>query len=230
MCLASHHLTFPPAQALAIPSRLSSLTLVSTKPGGTLDLPSLPVLTMITRLMVGHLKPQHALPVVADLLYPLDWLSETDAAGQTNRDRTLAEMQRRFDIGKRQTKDGARGQAAAVWTHRVPQAGLRKIGEGVPRVGVVTGTADNYVFHGRSLKLAEGIPVSGVRPPRGVPRARDWRKTDGGLRGAFGSQGSVLKVVPNGGHAVMVQVKDDFNAFVEEIVSQGRGKSAAEAR
>jgi hypothetical protein len=43
-------------------------------------------------------------------------------------------------------------------------------------------------------------------------------------------QGSVLKVVENGGHALMVQVKDDFNAFVEQIVRNGRERSDAEAR
>jgi len=159
-----------PNQALAIPSRLSSLTLVSTKGGGTLDLPSLPVITMITRLLTGHLKPQNALPVVADLLYPPSWLAEADAGGQTNRVRILAEMQRRFDIGKRQTKEGARGQAAAVWTHRVSPEGLRQIGGGVPRVGVVTGTEDLYVSHRRSVALAEAIPVSKQSGMQVMPR------------------------------------------------------------
>ena len=43
-------------------------------------------------------------------------------------------------------------------------------------------------------------------------------------------QGSVLKVVENGGHALMVQVKDEFNAFVEEMVREGRERSSAETR
>lgn len=190
--------------ALAIPERVASLTLLSTKAGGTLDLPTLPVVSMFARLLTGHLKPENALPVVAQLLFPTSWLDQQDTdegrTEQTNRTSVLADMKRRLDIGKRQTKEGGRGQMAAVWTHKVSADRLKELGTQVPRVAVVTGDQhDHFIHHSKSLTLHASIP------------------------------GSTLKVYPDGGHAIMVQYKHSFNALLEEIIAEGRSKSSDSA-
>ncbi|KAM0749090.1 alpha/beta-hydrolase [Meredithblackwellia eburnea MCA 4105] len=181
--------------AYAIPKRIASLALVSTKAGDKSDWPSRSSIIMFGKLMTGTSgSPEQTVSMVADTLYPQSYLESPDPnnAGKTMRDAVIKDFLRRVEIGKLQSGRGKVAQMAAVMGHKVSPERLKVIATSIPKVAVLFGDEDELINVSRGRELHANLP------------------------------GSEYKEVKGAGHALCSQIKEEYNEWCEGIVAEGR--------
>ncbi|KAF9563373.1 alpha/beta-hydrolase [Agrocybe pediades] len=209
------------AQELAyrIPTRISSMVLAVTTPGGHFwqNLPPLKGVTSLAKLIVTPEAEKKA-PIVMEMLFPIPWLEETavDDSGKrrTNREIQTEGFHHRFSLTTPQRFLGHISQMAAGLTHHVSPSRLSDIAANVPKIIILTGDEDNLVRPSGSMKIWHGM--TGKPPPADVLReAGD--ETDG-------EKGRIELIQWKGtGHAIHAQRALEFNLLVERCVQEGRG-------
>ncbi|KDE07207.1 hypothetical protein MVLG_02430 [Microbotryum lychnidis-dioicae p1A1 Lamole] len=178
--------------ATLIPQRINSLILTSTKSGTAFDLPKLPVVSMFARLSFGLFKDvSQAVGLVCSVLFPEEYLDSIDEkTGKTRREIHSENFIQRIAITKRQTVAGRIGQMVAVFNHHVSEERLNTIGKTINKVYIIHGDQDMLVDFQRGKDLHAAIP------------------------------GSHFKEVKGGGHALPSQIVDEYNAWIESIISE----------
>ncbi|KAF4616102.1 hypothetical protein D9613_011399 [Agrocybe pediades] len=204
--------------AYRIPTRISSMVLAVTTPGGHFwqNLPPLKGVTSLAKLIVTPDAEKKA-PIVMEMLFPIPWLEETavDDSGKrrTNREIQTEGFHHRFSLTTPQRFLGHISQMAAGLTHHVSPSRLSDIAANVPKIIILTGDEDNLVRPSGSMKIWHGM--TGKPPPADVLReARD--ETDG-------EKGRIELIQWKGtGHAIHAQRALEFNRLVERCVQEGR--------
>ncbi|KPV73041.1 uncharacterized protein RHOBADRAFT_55281 [Rhodotorula graminis WP1] len=182
--------------ALLIPTRIRTLLLTSTQSGSRFTLPPWKAASMFLRLSSGTVRtPAAQIELVTNTLFPEAWLDEVvheegEFKGKTRRDQVEADFLRRYHIGRRQTPRGQLGQMVAVMKHRVSTERLARLAASVPHIAIIHGTDDNLIHVDRAHELHKDLP------------------------------GSRLKIVENAGHALPSQIKNDYNAWIQEHVER----------
>ncbi|KAL8292345.1 hypothetical protein RQP46_001811 [Phenoliferia psychrophenolica] len=192
--------------ALAIPDRIASLILTSTKCGDRAELPSRAMLGRVgffLRLATNTAgTPEQIISLVTDTLFPREYLDAPDPSngGKPNRVAVEEDFKRRVEVNKLQTTPGKIGQMAAVLGHRVPAAKLKLISESIPKVAIIVGDKDELIDPQRGHELHEMLP------------------------------GSEFKLVEGGGHALLSQICDEYNSWIEHVVADAKEHVAAEGK
>ncbi|GAA6015978.1 hypothetical protein JCM10207_006826 [Rhodosporidiobolus poonsookiae] len=186
--------------ALLIPTHLRTVLLTSTKSGhnrSLLHLPDLPTARatrMVLRQLVGLAKaPEQQVEGIVEVLFPEEWLEERveeEGGEKTRREVVVKDFLHRYHLGRRQTPAGRLAQTLAVMTHHVPPSSLRRIAESVPRVRVIHGEDDQLIRVGRGKELSEDMP------------------------------GSHLTLIPHAGHALPVQIREQYNEWIRAAVEE----------
>ncbi|KAH9854067.1 alpha/beta-hydrolase [Lenzites betulinus] len=192
------------AQELAfrIPERITSLTLVVTKPGGRryIELPSLAGLKGIFALMLMP-DPEKRLRVMMDTMYPQEWLerkSDTDPEGRTNREVQTEAHLKMGKFSRPQSLLSALSQMAAALGHYVGPDRLQQISSSIPKVTIICGDSDNLVDTSNSHLLKKHMPDA------------------------------ELIVRECAGHGITMQYSSWFNGVLERVFKEGRERSFAE--
>ncbi|KAJ6514539.1 alpha/beta-hydrolase [Mycena vulgaris] len=168
------------AQELAsrIPSRIASLILCVTTPGGmpwqNLPPASWEGIQCLSTLLITK-EPEKKVPTVMRMLYPSKWLdakSTNNLDGRLNREVQTEAYLRRITFSPKQRIIGHVSQLAAALTHRVTADRLLRISETVPKTVILCGDEDFLMDlrHSRDLKAC-------------MPRAEfvQWAETGHGI-------------------------------------------------
>ncbi|KAF7356637.1 AB hydrolase-1 domain-containing protein [Mycena venus] len=146
--------------ALRISSRIASLTLCVTTPGGMpwQNFPPFKGIQFLTTLLLTK-EPEQKVPTVLKMLYPFAWLEENaanDPQQRTNRQVQTESYLRRVLFSPKQRIIGHVSQLAAALTHYVSPDKLRRISEAIPKVVILCGDEDSLVDlrHSRDLKAS----------------------------------------------------------------------------
>ncbi|KAG6845860.1 hypothetical protein H0H87_002551 [Tephrocybe sp. NHM501043] len=145
-----------------IPSRIASLTLIVTTPGGRPwnNFPPWAGVSSLARLIFTP-DPAQKAKIVTEMLYPKTWLdlkAEDDNAARTNRQVQVEAFIRRVAIAQPQRFMGHISQMAAGLTHHCSPDRLRSISSSIPKVVILTGDIDNLVLPSHSLELKASMP------------------------------------------------------------------------
>ncbi|KAJ7606179.1 Alpha/Beta hydrolase protein [Mycena polygramma] len=150
--------------ALRISSRIASLTLCVTTPGGMpwQNLPPLRGIRCLTTLLMTK-EPTKKAPTVMKMLYPSAWIDEVavnDPPQRTNRQVQTEAYLRRVLFSPKQQIIGHISQLLAGLTHRVSPDRLRQISETVPKVVILCGDEDNLIDPQHSKDLKASMPAA----------------------------------------------------------------------
>ncbi|KAG6830198.1 hypothetical protein H0H92_001785 [Tricholoma furcatifolium] len=189
------------AQELAsrIPSRIASLVLAVTTPGGRPwnNFPPWTGLSSLTRLLLTP-DPAKKAEVVSHMLFPISWLrmkAENDPADRTNREAQNESFIRRVAITQPQRLMGHISQMAAALTHHCSADRLRYISSSIPKIVILTGDNDNLVLPAHSLEIKAAMPEA---------EYIQWTET---------------------GHGIHVQRAKQFNELLERTFREGQERS-----
>jgi len=145
--------------AFRIPTRISSLILAVTTPGGKHvwnNLPPLQGLKFLIRIFLAN-GVEKKVPIVMEMLFPLRWLDQKDERdSRTNREIQIENEIRRELLTQKQHFMGTISQMCAALTHYMSLDRLGLISRSVPKVVIVCGDDDHLVGlkHSRRLKAA----------------------------------------------------------------------------
>ncbi|KAJ7739976.1 Alpha/Beta hydrolase protein [Mycena maculata] len=147
--------------ALRIPSRIASLILCVTTPGGMPwhNLPPWAGFRFLTTLLVT----KDPAPTVMKMLYPSTWLeakAPNDPHGRSNRQVRTESYLRLIGTSPKQRIIGHISQLAAALTHYVSPDRLRQISETVPKVVILCGDQDSLIDLRHSRELKAGMPAA----------------------------------------------------------------------
>ncbi|KAK4701390.1 hypothetical protein P7C70_g4841, partial [Phenoliferia sp. Uapishka_3] len=189
--------------ALAIPDRIASLNLTSTKCGDRSDRLTLALLhraLFFGKLMTNTAgTPEQILSMVIDTLFPQAYLQAIDPkTGEANKVAVQKDFEKRVEMGKLQSTAGKVGQMMAVLGHCVKADRLKIISSTIPKVAIIHGDMDELIDVQRGVELHEMIP------------------------------GSEFKLVKGAGHAILAQLTDEYNAFIESVVEDAKRRVAEE--
>ncbi|KAJ7582565.1 Alpha/Beta hydrolase protein [Mycena floridula] len=181
------------AQELAtrIPSRIRSLVLGVTTPGGHpwTNFPPWKGIYSLARItFTADLNVK--IPILLEMVFPLSWLdakAANDPAGRTNRQIESESYLRRIQITRPQSLFGALSQMAAALTHHVTPERLQTISATIPKVLIVTGDDDLLVDPSNSRLLKQHMKEA---------QFVEWK---------------------NCGHAIHFQERDRFNALLDQF-------------
>ncbi|KAH9442093.1 hypothetical protein Pst134EB_028362 [Puccinia striiformis f. sp. tritici] len=145
--------------ALLIPSRIKSLTLISTRCGNVWDLPSMKILNFIFRSGAIAMTREESLDMIMDILFPVSHLNKPTTKGKTEQD-DLREYLSTLPFQVRPA--GIFGQICAATGHYCSDPKLESIGRTVSpgKIAVVLGDRDELVYSLRSLQLHDRLPGS----------------------------------------------------------------------
>ncbi|KAM0753340.1 alpha/beta-hydrolase [Meredithblackwellia eburnea MCA 4105] len=179
--------------AVAVPSRLSSLTLTSSRAGPIPEFPTFKVGKMFLRQLTGRVKgPEHAAALAVDVLFPSKWLDSPDGVvdGKTRRQVLEKNYLKRAQETKSVTAAGKLGQFSAVTSHYVSPWKLSSILSTIPRVHIIVGDEDQLIAPIRSKQLHAMIP------------------------------GSTLRWVEGGGHTLPIQFESEYHEWLEAVFQE----------
>lgn len=179
--------------SLLIPSRIKSMTLISTRSGNAFDFPSLSILKMFSKVSMKAVTYEQGLDLMMDFLFPDAYLNQPTAEGRTRKDELREFFTSWHNRPRRQSPAGALGQVCAAVGHHCSDSNLEKIGQTLSpgKIAVVLGDRDEMIYAVRSLQLQDRLP------------------------------GSELVVFKDGGHALSCQFSKDFNMLMERIMMEG---------
>lgn len=179
--------------SLLIPTRIKSLTLISTRSGDTFEFPSTTILKTFFRVSAKSVKYEQGIDLMIDFLFPAAYLNQPTAEGQTQKDALRKYFQSWHNVPRRQSPAGAFGQLCAAFGHHCSDSNLEKISRDLSpaKIAVVLGDRDELIHAVRSLQLQDRLPDS------------------------------ELVVFKDGGHALSCQFREDFNALMERIMMEG---------
>lgn len=178
---------------LLIPTRIKSVTFISTTSGSAAFLPSMKVLKMFFKRRFARIGYEEGLDLMLDCLYPVKYLQQPTADGRTRRDELREHFATWNNVPRKQAPAGIFGQLLGGLTHHCPEESLEKIASDLhpAKIAVVTGDRDEMIYSLRTLELQDFLP------------------------------GSELIVFKLGGHALSSQFTEEFNALMERIMDEG---------
>ncbi|EFP80924.2 uncharacterized protein PGTG_07176 [Puccinia graminis f. sp. tritici CRL 75-36-700-3] len=179
--------------SLLIPSRIKSMTLISTRSGNAFDFPSLSILKMFSKVSMKAVTYEQGLDLMMDFLFPDAYLNQPTTEGRTRKDELRDFFKSWHNRPRRQSPAGALGQVCAAVGHHCSDSNLEKISQTLSpgKIAVVLGDRDEMIYAVRSLQLQDRLP------------------------------GSELVVFKDGGHALSCQFSKDFNMLMERIMMEG---------
>ncbi|KNZ63797.1 hypothetical protein VP01_10g6 [Puccinia sorghi] len=197
--------------SLLIPSRIKSMTFISTRCGDKLDMPS--VCANFSFIGSGSLQSgkggrtdflsslvsmravryEEGLDMMIDFLFPEAYLKQPTSEGQTEKDELREFFKTWHNVPRRQSPAGAVGQVCAALGHHCSGSNLARISRDLcpGKIAVILGERDEVIFSVRSLELHDRLP------------------------------GSELVVFKDGGHALSCQFSQQFNTLMERIMMEG---------
>ncbi|KAF9924310.1 hypothetical protein FBU30_005676 [Linnemannia zychae] len=178
---------------LADPKRFASLLLTSTNAGRSP--PQLVTISFLSRVILMK-DPQLRMKLVAETLYPKEWLEAApckfrNTIYSTNRELVMNSLETRFEGTPVQPLHANIAQSWAALFHHVSDARLAQIqASGLP-ILVVTGTRDNFVRPTGSYHLAKAL-------------------------------GAPLVVFEGSGHALPSEQTEIYCRFLKELHTKGK--------
>ncbi|KAK4704467.1 hypothetical protein P7C70_g1746, partial [Phenoliferia sp. Uapishka_3] len=139
---------------LAVPERIASLVLTSTRAGPIPEWPSYKVGGMLARQITRTVRgPAHAAALAVDCLFPSFWLDQPDDLMEGSSRREVLETQYILKAqGPQPSVAGKLGQFFAVTSHYVSPHKLATILATIPRVEIIVG--DHDVIDEAKAKIA----------------------------------------------------------------------------
>jgi len=186
--------------SLLIPSRIKSMTLISTRCGNTLDIPSSNILKMFVKVSMRTVSYEEGLDLMIDFLFPEAYLKQPRGEGQTQKDDLREFFKTWHNVPRRQSPVGAFGQICAALGHHCSDSNLARISRDLSpgKIAVILGERDEVIYSVRSLQLQDRLP------------------------------GSELVVFKDGGHALSCQFAEQFNTLMERIMMEGNQAFSSE--
>ncbi|KAH9451340.1 hypothetical protein MJO28_009135 [Puccinia striiformis f. sp. tritici] len=179
--------------SLLVPSRIKSMTLISTRSGTPFDFPSTNILKMFLKVSTKAVTYEEGLDLMMDFLFPVAYLEKPTTEGRTQKDDLREFFSTWHNQPRRQSPAGAIGQLCAAIGHHCSDSNLGKISRNLSpgKIAVVLGDRDEMIYAVRSLQLQDRLP------------------------------GSELVVFKDGGHALSCQFTSEFNNLMQRIMNEG---------
>ncbi|MBW0487207.1 hypothetical protein O181_026922 [Austropuccinia psidii MF-1] len=176
-----------------IPKRMKSVTLISTRTGDVLDLPSFTIFKVFFRLVAKLVSPKQELPLLMDILFPKPHLDERIADGRTRKEELIEEFASWHNNPRQQSTTGVLGHFYAAHSHCCSTRTLNLLSKELKpaKITIITGDLDTIILPVRSTELHANLP------------------------------GSELVVIKGAGHALSAQMGDEFNELMERVISEG---------
>lgn len=175
-----------------IPSRIKSVSFISTRSGKILDFPSAAITKMAIKMALRLGSHEEELNTLLDCLYPAPYLEEVTSNGWTQRKRLLEYFKTWHNFPRKASPCGVFGQFCAAIGHYSSDRHLENISAALfpAKIAVMSGDRDELVYSLRSLQLQDQLP------------------------------GSELIMFEGAGHALSSQFAQRFNALMERIMME----------
>ncbi|POW13123.1 hypothetical protein PSHT_07846 [Puccinia striiformis] len=180
--------------SLLVPSRIKSMTLISTRSGTPFDFPSVHEHSQdVLKVSTKAVTYEEGLDLMMDFLFPVAYLEKPTTEGRTQKDDLREFFSTWHNQPRRQSPAGAIGQLCAAIGHHCSDSNLGKISRNLSpgKIAVVLGDRDEMIYAVRSLQLQDRLP------------------------------GSELVVFKDGGHALSCQFTSEFNNLMQRIMNEG---------
>jgi len=173
-----------------IPSRIKSVSFISTRSGKILDFPSTAVAKMAIKGSMRLVSYDEELNLILDCLYPDRYLEEVTPDGRTRRKELHEYFKTWHNMPRRASPSGIFGQFCAAMSHHCSDRALENISAALypAKIAVISGDRDEMVYSLRSLQLHDHLP------------------------------GSELIMFEDAGHALSSQFTQRFNTLMERIM------------